>query len=259
MPIDFQAAGNAGAYSGRAVDKGWSAIMRTIVDPAGRRVVDIGCGGGLYSIAWTELGAAAVVGVDSSPGMVDSAVRATAQHPQIEVRIGRADATGLPAEAFDVAFERALIHHLASLPPAIHEAWRLLRPGGRLIVQDRTMDDVMAPASPDHLRGYFFAAFPRLLEVEAGRRPGTEEVFSAMRACGFRDPRALRFWETRKIYASADELARDLQARKGRSLLHELDDDELGHLVKTVMQHMPAHRAIAERDRWTVWTAAKHE
>lgn len=33
MPIDFQAVDNAETYSGRAIDAGWSAAMRTIVDP----------------------------------------------------------------------------------------------------------------------------------------------------------------------------------------------------------------------------------
>jgi 2-polyprenyl-3-methyl-5-hydroxy-6-metoxy-1,4-benzoquinol methylase len=31
--------------------------IRRIVDPAGKRVADIGCGGGIYSQAWHALGA----------------------------------------------------------------------------------------------------------------------------------------------------------------------------------------------------------
>ena len=258
MPIDFQAVDNAETYSGRAIDAGWSAAMRTIVDPAGKRVADIGCGGGLYSMAWAEMGAA-VAGVDSSAGMAETAERSAAGHPRISIRTGGADATGLPANTFDIVFERALIHHLASLEPAFREARRILRPGGKLIVQDRTMDDVAAPASPSHLRGYFFAIFPRLLAVESGRRPEAGAVLSAMRACGFRDFHSFQLWETRKIYPGVAELAQDLRERKGRSLLHELDDDELDYLIEAVTRELPAQGGIAERDRWTVWTAAKHD
>lgn len=257
MPIDFQAAGNAETYSGRAIDAGWSAAMRTIVDPAGKRVADIGCGGGLYSMAWAEMGAA-VAGVDSSSSMAGAAKRSAAGHPRISIGTGSAEATGLPANAFDIVFERALVHHLASLEPAFREAWRILRPGGKLIVQDRTMDDVTAPASPNHLRGHFFAIFPRLLAVESGRRPQAEAVLSAMRACGFRDFHSFQLWETRKIHAGVAELAQDLRQRQGRSLLHELDDAELDHLIEAVTRDLPARGGITERDRWTLWTAAKH-
>lgn len=257
MPINFQAVDNAETYSGRAIDAGWSAAMRTIVDPAGKRVADIGCGGGLYSMAWAEMGAA-VAGVDFSPGMARTAERSTAGHPRISIRTGSADATGLLANTFDVVFERALIHHLASLEPAFCEAWRILRHGGKLIVQDRTMDDVTAPASPNHIRGHFFAIFPRLLAVESDRRPQAAAVLSAMHACGFRDFHSFQLWETRKIHPGVAELAQDLRERKGRSLLHELDDDELDYLIEAVIRELPEQGCITERDRWTLWTAAKH-
>ena len=257
MPIDFHAPGNAGTYSGRSVDADWSAAMRRIVDPAGSRVADIGCGGGLYSLAWARLGAAAVIGVDFSPVMAGTAERAAADLANITIHTGRAEATGLDGGSFDIVFERALVHHLPDLRPAFGEAWRILRPGGRLIVQDRTMADVTAPPSPEHLRGHFFAAFPRLLAIEAERRPDHAAVDAAMRAAGFAGPDAFQLWETRRIYAGTDELAADLRERKGRSLLHALDDAELEFLVDMVIRRLPVDGTIRERDRWTVWAAAK--
>lgn len=257
MPIDFHAPENADTYSGRMVDEDWSAAIRRVVDPAGKRVADIGCGGGLYSLAWANLGAEAVVGIDFSEGMLRTAERATGRHANVAVRVGSADATGLDGETFDVVFERALVHHLAGLVPAFREAWRILRPGGRLIVQDRTMDDVTAPASPDHIRGYFFEAFPRLLAIEAGRRPRSEAVQAAMLETQFQGLESFRLWETRRVYGNAGELAEDLRARTGRSLLHALSDEELEHLIEAVMRCLPVSGTIRERDRWTVWMAAK--
>lgn len=257
MPIDFQAPANAGTYSLRTVDAGWSAAMRRIVDPAGSRVADIGCGGGLYSVAWARLGAAAVVGVDFSPAMAGTAGRAAADFANVEIRTGRAEATGLDGGSFDIVFQWALVHHLPDLRPAFGEAWRILRPGGRLIVQDRTLADVAAPPSPEHLRGYFFAAFPRLLALEAERRPSHAAVAAAMRETGFAGPDAFRLWETRRIYDGIDELAADLRERRGRSLRHALDDAELERLVDMVVRRLPADGTIRERDRWTVWTSAK--
>ncbi|HMR34020.1 MAG TPA: class I SAM-dependent methyltransferase [Geminicoccaceae bacterium] len=257
MPIDFHAPANAQGYAGRQVDAEWAAAMRGIVDAAGRRVADIGCGGGIYSLAWAGLGAAAVTGVDVSAAMVATAARAAAGEPRIAVRQGQAAATGLPDAAFDIVFARALVHHLDDPGPALAEAWRILRPGGVLIVQDRTLADVTASGGPGHIRGWFLELFPRLLAVEAGRRPEAAALLEAMAAAGFRDGRCLGLWETRKVHAGRDGLAADLRARTGRSLLHELDDGELERLVAGVVRRLPEAGEIRERDRWTVWTAGK--
>ena len=64
--------GIASTYTGRQADAGWVEAIRRIVDPAGKRVADIGCGGGIYSRAWHALGAE-VVGVDFSEQMVAAA------------------------------------------------------------------------------------------------------------------------------------------------------------------------------------------
>jgi 2-polyprenyl-3-methyl-5-hydroxy-6-metoxy-1,4-benzoquinol methylase len=56
MPIDFFVDKNRYTYADRNADNGWDATIVDWVDPAGRRVVDVGCGGGIYSLAWHELG-----------------------------------------------------------------------------------------------------------------------------------------------------------------------------------------------------------
>jgi 2-polyprenyl-3-methyl-5-hydroxy-6-metoxy-1,4-benzoquinol methylase len=72
MAIDFHSRSNRSTYTGRQADAGWVEAIRRIVDPAGKRIADIGCGGGIYSRAWHELGAD-VVGVDFSQQMVAAA------------------------------------------------------------------------------------------------------------------------------------------------------------------------------------------
>ena len=73
MPIDFSDPANRRAYSGRDADVTWARSIRGLVDAEGAVVVDIGCGGGTYTRAWSELGARRVVGVDSSAPLLDSA------------------------------------------------------------------------------------------------------------------------------------------------------------------------------------------
>lgn len=252
--IDFHSEVNRGTYAQREPDSSWADAMSSLVDPAGVRVADIGCGGGIYSRAWRNLGALDVVGVDFSAQMVADAQGLAAGLPGLSFRQGDAAATGLDAASRDLVFERALIHHLKSYEPAFAEARRVLAPGGRLIVQDRTPDDVRLPGSRDHLRGWFFERFPKLLAIEAKRRPTSEAVVLALRSAGFSAIQCRRLWEVRRTYATVDELERDLAARTGRSILHVLVDDELRDLVAFIRAHI-GPPPIVEKDRWTIWSA----
>jgi ubiquinone/menaquinone biosynthesis C-methylase UbiE len=217
-------------------------------------VADVGCGGGIYSRAWHELGAE-VIGVDFSEQMVAAAREQAAGLSRISFRQGDATATGLPAASRNVVFERALIHHLKDYKACFAEARRMLVPDGRLIVQDRTPDDVQLPGSPEHVRGYFFERFPRLRTVELARRPTDAAVRDALQATGFRDVKSVTLWELRKTHDDRQGLKQDLTARTGRSILHDLNDDELAELILSIEKQLPADGPFVEKDRWTVWSA----
>ena len=252
--IDFHSETNRGSYARRNADSGWAEAVTAIVDPAGKRIADIGCGGGIYAQAWRELGASDVVGVDFSARMVADARERTAGLAGLSFRQGDADGTGLARASRDIVFQRALIHHLEEYEPAFAEARRLLVRGGQLIVQDRTPADVEVPGSPEHLRGWFFERFPRLLAIEAGRRPTSDAVEKALQATGFGAIRRQTLWEIRRTYASVEELAGDLAARTGRSILHALDDEELRDLIAFIRERIGTP-PIVEMDRWTIWSA----
>jgi ubiquinone/menaquinone biosynthesis C-methylase UbiE len=254
MTIDFHAEANRTTYARRDADAGWAEAMRGLLDPAGKRVADIGCGGGIYSQAWRALGAADVVGVDFSAQMVAAAREHAASQAGLAFRQGDAANTGLPAHERNIVFERALIHHLDRYEPVFAEAHRLLVPGGRLIVQDRTPADVSLPGTAEHPRGWFFERFPKLLAIETGRRPTGETVERALQATGFKDVRSLTLWEVRRTYTSIDEFDRDLAARTGRSILHALDDGELRQLIDFIRARI-GPPPIVEKDRWTIWSA----
>ncbi|WP_448630941.1 class I SAM-dependent methyltransferase [Cellulomonas soli] len=186
MPVDFHDPANALTYSGRDADPAWGRAVTTLLDATGCTVVDVGCGGGTYAREWLRLGASAVIGVDSSVPIL-AAARADATAGLV-LREGEATATGLPDGSHDIVFARALVHHVPDLRPVVAEARRLLRPGGHYLVQDRTMEDVDQPGSPDHPRGWFFEAFPAC---------GTSRPAAARKAgaCATRwSPRASTYW-----------------------------------------------------------------
>lgn len=253
MAIDFHDPQNRTTYASREADSSWVQAITALIEPVGLQVADIGCGGGIYSSAFLDQGARSVVGVDFSQAMISGAQERNAGREGIEFRQGDARATGLPSESVDLVFQRALIHHLADYEACFAEARRLLVPGGALLVQDRTAEDVQQPASDFHLRGYFFECFPRLLEVELKRRPDTIKVQAAMQAAGFVNLQSSTVWEDRRYYNSFEEYAQELAQRTGRSILHELSDTELQELIDYIRARVPVNQSFVERDCWTLW------
>lgn len=257
MPIDFNDERNKFTYTGRAADESWTKAILSLDDPNGLRVADVGCGGGIYSRAWFALGAREVIGVDSSPNMISAASENCSGLSGVSFQIGDATNTGLSENLFDVVFERALIHHLADIHSCLQEAMRILKPGGMIIIQDRTPEDISFPGSHEHIRGYFFECFPRLLKIDSGRRRTDEEVLSELSAVGFEHAESITVWETRKVYPFKGELLEDIRQRKGRSILHELNDLEIESLISFIDERIDNFSEIAEKDRWTIWHATK--
>jgi ubiquinone/menaquinone biosynthesis C-methylase UbiE len=257
MPIDFHDPRNAHTYATRVADPTWVSAITAIISPEGKRVLDIGCGGGVYTCAFAELGAASVIGADFSAAMIAAARATCADLPQVTFHQGDALATGLPDASADLVYERALLHHLADLSACAAEAYRLLAPGGLYLAQDRTPDDIRLPATPEHLRAYIHERFPRLLEVELRRRPRPEDVLAALTAAGFAWIETRTFWETRRVYATFDELAEDLRRRVDRSILHELSDTELDDLIEYMRERLPKRGPYPDISRWTLWSGAK--
>ena len=225
------------------------------MDPSGLDVADVGCGAGIYSRAWADLGAASVVGVDSSAVMLSAAEEEARGSGRLRFVLGDAAATTLPDASVDVVFERALVHHVPDLGAVVAEARRLLRPGGRYLVQDRTADDVRQPAGPRHPRGYLFEVFPRLLDIELARRPDGRVLAGLLREAGF-EVTTRELDELRAMHPDRDAYLAEIRLRTGRSILHELDDRELARLVDVLADRLPAGEPVVETDRWTLWTGA---
>ncbi len=100
----------------------------------GKRVIEIGCGGGQNAIALTRWGACCV-GVDPSPAQLEHARRLAAEHG-VEVQFvpGAAeDLSAFPDASFDIALSSYAFGYVADLGRAYAETWRLLKPGGLFV------------------------------------------------------------------------------------------------------------------------------
>jgi hypothetical protein len=134
----------------------------------------------------------------------------------------------------------------------------LLRSGGALIVQNRTPQDCSLPGDTTHLRGYYFERYPRLLAREAARRPDSATMLAALQQAGFHTIEERKLWETVKGYPNITALTNELLACTGRSILHELSDEELRSLVAYVRERFAGYdQQIVEQGRWTLWAARK--
>ena len=100
-------------------------------------VLDLGCGDGKVTAEIAELvPRGSVLGVDSSPAMIDLARRTfpPADHPTLSFEI--ADARSLPYQGrFDVIFSNAALHWVVDHRPVLGGVARALKAGGRLLFQ----------------------------------------------------------------------------------------------------------------------------
>lgn len=259
MPINFHDEQNRWSYTTRDADESWAALIRKYVDVSNKQVVDIGCGGGIYTKALIAMGASHVIGVDFSEEMLKGATENCKNIDNVTFLQGDAYNTNLPANEFDIVLERALIHHLQDLNACFKEANRILKKNGILIVQDRTPKDCLLPGDENHLRGYFFEKFPHLINKEISRRYDSNQVQKALESNGFRLNKEVTLWETRRVYDDFELLHKDLLLRTGRSILHELTDEELHELILFIKDKLESKKGpIVEKDSWTVWFAIKN-
>jgi SAM-dependent methyltransferase len=105
-------------------------VLRSIPAPA--LIIDIGCGDGLATSIAAQLNPGhKFVGVDwSADGLRQARARGLTL-----VRAG-VDGIGLPiaAQAADVVIMSELIEHLVDTDLALEQAWRVLKPGGSLLL-----------------------------------------------------------------------------------------------------------------------------
>jgi 2-polyprenyl-6-hydroxyphenyl methylase/3-demethylubiquinone-9 3-methyltransferase len=102
---------------------------------AGRRVLDVGCGGGLLAEALARR-EAQVTAIDLAESMIEVArLHALQSGLAIDYRVQDANALlGDPAERFDVVCCMEMLEHLPHPAAMVATLGRLLRPGGQLFV-----------------------------------------------------------------------------------------------------------------------------
>ncbi len=110
----------------------------------GETVLDLGCGGGID----TFLAARAVgpegkaIGLDITPEMVERAESHTrlVDLPNAEFLVGPMEEVPLPDASVDVIISNGVISMSMQKHKVFWEAWRVLRPGGRIVFGDMPLN-----------------------------------------------------------------------------------------------------------------------
>jgi SAM-dependent methyltransferase len=170
-------------------------VLGVLGELRGKSVLDVACGTGLYSRRFARLGAARVVGVDNSEGMIGYA-----RHLEEQERLGiayhvldatRADTLG----RFDVVTATYLLHYSPSkqvLGEMCRALYGALGPGGRLVSICMSPDIELADRAYYHPYGF---------EMTSRGQEGDEATLSSLMP---EVPFAIQAWHwKRETYEAA--------------------------------------------------------
>jgi demethylmenaquinone methyltransferase / 2-methoxy-6-polyprenyl-1,4-benzoquinol methylase len=143
------------------------ATVRAVAPVAGERILDIAAGTGVSSAALAKSGAR-VVAVDISPGMLEVGRK---RHKKIEFI--EADALALPFgdDEFDAVTISFGLRNIVDPKAALAEMYRVLKPGGRLVICEFSRPPVAI------LRAGYHTYLKYVLPLVAGRASSNPEAY----------------------------------------------------------------------------------
>lgn len=103
----------------------------------GARALEVGCGNGAATkLILQHLRPATLIGIDPSSFFVEMASEAFKYEPRVSFAVAEAASTRQPDAAFDLVIAHTVYSHLVDPESALSEAWRVLKPGGQLVIFD---------------------------------------------------------------------------------------------------------------------------
>jgi ArsR family transcriptional regulator len=118
--------------------RSWKGLAEALLKVTNQGVVaDLGAGEGTLAQMLARQ-AEQVIAVDLSPKMVEFGRELAVKHelPNLEYRLGDIEEPPLADASVDLAFLSQALHHAGSPEKALQQAYRIVKPGGRLVVLD---------------------------------------------------------------------------------------------------------------------------
>lgn len=153
----------------------------------GETVLDLGSGAGLDAfLAARRVGKSGrVIGVDMTPAMIVRAEE-NAKHgdyENVEFRLGEIEDLPVADNAVDVVLSNCVINLSPDKPQVFREAYRVLKPGGRLMIADIVLLEELPEPVKHSVEAYTGCVAGAMLK---------DEYVAAIRAAGFEDVRIVQ-------------------------------------------------------------------
>lgn len=146
----------------------------------GETVLDLGSGAGFDAfLAAKRVGPEGhVIGVDMTPQMIERSSGLARKHGygNVEFRLGEIEALPVADGTVDAIISNCVVNLSTDKPRTFREAFRVLKPGGRLMVSDLVLERPLPPALSQDMDAYGACIAGALLR---------SEYLAAIEAAGF--------------------------------------------------------------------------
>lgn len=187
-------------------DGAWRrATVDALAPTSTARVLDVGCGTGDLTVAFSQRGVRLAVGLDPVPAMLDAAqAKISKKAPYAALVQGDGLRLPFPDCSFECVASAFVMRNVPDVLSALREAHRVLRPGGRIGILELT--PLRVPIAAQLFRLYFHRVVPLVgglisgepgayayLPASVDRFPDATKLAAMMDRAGFGRVRFRRF------------------------------------------------------------------
>lgn len=101
-------------------------------------ILDFGCGNGIYSLKFIEMGAKSVVGIDTSEDMIN--LTQTIKNKKVSFIQSEENTIPIKNKKFDIIFSNFVFHHIKKLDLSLKEIFRVMKKEATLIATMSSYD-----------------------------------------------------------------------------------------------------------------------